>query len=88
VAKRRSGRSASSPTASELAQARFHELVGELRRLTVAFPELHEAFDDDDLPIRFLLRRGADKARDREARTRAAERAGTPRRRPAGRRKA
>jgi hypothetical protein len=56
------------PKAAELARARFHELVGELRRLTVAFPELHEAMDDDDLPIRFLIRRGADRARDRAAR--------------------
>ena len=56
------------PTARELAKARFHELVGELRRLTVAFPELHDAVDEDDLPVRFLLRRGADRARDRAAR--------------------
>jgi hypothetical protein len=60
------------PTPRELARARFHELVGELRRLTVAFPELHDAADEDDLPIRFLLRRGADRARDRAARRRAA----------------
>jgi hypothetical protein len=65
------------PTAAERARARFHELVGELRRLTAAFPELHEAVDEDDLPVRFLLRRGADLARDRAARLRAA-----PRRRP------
>jgi hypothetical protein len=61
------------PTAAELARARFHELVSELRRLTLAFPELHEAIDEDELPIRFLLRRGADQARDREARIKAAE---------------
>jgi hypothetical protein len=70
------------PTAAELARARFHELVGELRRLTVAFPELHEAVDEDELPIRFLLRRGADRARAQAARREAA--AGPPvrRRRP------
>ncbi len=73
------------PTAAELARARFHELVGELRRLTVAFPELHEAVDEDDLPIRFLIRRGADRARDRAAR-KAAEAETSGRVRPAARR--
>jgi hypothetical protein len=71
------------PTAAELARARFHELVGELRRLTVAFPELHEAVDEDELPIRFLLRRGADRARDRAARRKAAAEPATRPRRPA-----
>ena len=67
------------PTARDLARARFHELVGELRRLMVAFPELHDAVDDDDLPIRFLLRRGADRAKDRAARTQAVRRRPLPR---------
>jgi len=70
------------PGAAELARARFHELVGELRRLTVAFPELHEAADEDELPIRFLLRRGADRAKDREARAKAAASRTKRRRRP------
>jgi len=71
------------PTAADVARARFHELVGELRRLTVAFPELHDAIDEDELPIRFLLRRGADRARDREARTKAAARRPSRARKPA-----
>jgi hypothetical protein len=76
------------PTPAELARARFHELVGELRRLTVAFPELHDAVDEDDLPIRFLLRRGADRARDRAARrAAAAPRVSRPRRAAAGARR-
>jgi hypothetical protein len=72
-----------------VARARFLELVGELRRLMVAFPELDEAVDEDDLPIRFLLRRGADVARDRAARRAAAARPVRRGRRPAagGRRK-
>lgn len=47
------------------AEARFHELVGELELLTVAFPHLREAFDPEDLPISFLLKRGADRAAKR-----------------------
>ncbi len=44
------------------AEARFHELVEELKLLTVAFPHLREAFDREDLPVSFLLKRGADRA--------------------------
>lgn len=46
------------------AEARFQELVDELRLLTMNFPHLREAFDPEDLPVSFLLKRGA----DREAR--------------------
>jgi hypothetical protein len=54
----------------------------------VAFPELHDAVDEDDLPIRFLLRRGADRARDRAARrAAAAPRVRRPRRPAAGARR-
>lgn len=60
------------PTGAERARARIRVLVGEIRRLTATFPELHEVWDEDELPIRFLLRRGADRARDKAARTRAA----------------
>jgi hypothetical protein len=38
------------------AMAKFRELVGELR-LTSAFPELGDAFDAEELPIWFILRR-------------------------------
>jgi hypothetical protein len=44
------------------AELRFRELVDEIKLLTVAFPHLREAFDSDDLPVAFLLRRGADRA--------------------------
>jgi hypothetical protein len=47
------------------AEARFRELVDELRLLTVAFPHLREAFDPEDLPVSFLLKRGADRAAKR-----------------------
>jgi hypothetical protein len=41
------------------ARARFQELVKELDALTTAFPDLSKSFDDDELPIKFLIRRGA-----------------------------
>ena len=44
------------------AEARFRELIDELKLLTVAFPHLNDAFDPEDLPISFLLKRGADRA--------------------------
>lgn len=50
------------------AEARFHALVYELQLLTLAFPHLREAYDADDLPIPFLLARGADRAEARAAR--------------------
>jgi hypothetical protein len=34
-----------------------------LKLLTVAFPHLQDAFGDEELPIAFLLKRGADQAR-------------------------
>jgi hypothetical protein len=49
-------------TAKLNAEARFRELMDELRLLTVAFPHLREAFDPEDLPISFLLKRGAVRA--------------------------
>jgi hypothetical protein len=71
-------------SARDTAVARAKEILGELRRLSVAFPDLDEAVDDDDLPIGFLLRRGADRARDREARLKeAAKRSAPARKRPA-----
>lgn len=44
------------------ADARFHELLDELSLLTLSFPHLRDAFDRDDLPVTFILRRGRDKA--------------------------
>jgi hypothetical protein len=51
------------------AEARFRELVDELRLLTVAFPHLREAFDPEELPVSFLLKRGADRAARRLSRS-------------------
>jgi hypothetical protein len=39
------------------AMAMFPELVSELRALTSAFPDLSDAFDADELPVQFILRR-------------------------------
>jgi hypothetical protein len=47
---------------STAAEARFHALVDELRLLTMDFPHLKEAYDANDLPIPFLLKRGAARA--------------------------
>ncbi|MEI6243581.1 MAG: hypothetical protein WCQ64_00925 [Acidobacteriota bacterium] len=44
------------------AEARFHALVYELKLLTLAFPHLKDAVDPEDLPIPFLLERGAARA--------------------------
>ena len=45
------------------ADARFRELLDELNVLTLSFPHLRDAVDRDDLPVKFILRRGRDKAR-------------------------
>ena len=44
------------------AEARFRQLIDELRLLAMDFPHLREAFDREDLPVSFLLKRGADRA--------------------------
>ena len=44
------------------AEARFRELLNELDLLTLSFPHLRDAVDRDDLPIKFILRKGRDKA--------------------------
>ena len=44
------------------ANVRFRELLDELNFLTLSFPHLKDAFDKDDLPAKFILRRGRDKA--------------------------
>jgi hypothetical protein len=43
--------------------------MDELRLLTVSFPHLREAFDPEDLPISFLLKRGAIRAAKRSRRS-------------------
>jgi hypothetical protein len=44
------------------AEARFRELLDELRMLGQSFPHLRDSFDGDELPVKFILRRGRDKA--------------------------
>jgi hypothetical protein len=44
------------------ADARFRELLDELKMLTVSFPHLRDAVDGEDLPVNFILRRGGQKA--------------------------
>jgi hypothetical protein len=44
------------------AEARFRELLDELRVLSLSFPHLRDAVDREDLPTNFILRRGRDKA--------------------------
>ena len=45
------------------ADARFRGLLDELRLLTLSFPHLRDAFGRDDLPVKFILRQGQDKAK-------------------------
>ena len=42
------------------AEARFRELLDELKSLTSAFPHLRDSFDRDELPLDFILREGHD----------------------------
>ena len=45
------------------AESRFRELLDELKFLTLSFPHLRDSVDRDELPWKFLLRQGSDKAR-------------------------
>lgn len=44
------------------AEARLRELAAEAKKLLKVFPDLSDAFDADELPVSFLLRRGARRA--------------------------
>ena len=44
------------------AEVRFRELLDELKFLTLSFPHLRDAVDRDDLPVKFILRRGEEKS--------------------------
>jgi hypothetical protein len=44
------------------AEVRFRELLDEMKYLTLSFPHLRDAVDRDDLPLKFILRRGEEKA--------------------------
>jgi hypothetical protein len=43
------------------ARERLQELVDEIKLLTVTFPDLRDSFDPDELPTKFILKRGHDK---------------------------
>jgi len=39
----------------------FRQLIDEIQFLTAAFPNLRDAFDEDELPIAFILKRDAER---------------------------
>jgi hypothetical protein len=41
------------------AEARLRELVDEAKMLVSSFPHLRDSFDQDELPVTFILKRGA-----------------------------
>ena len=50
------------------AEARFRDVVDELKKLVELFPHLRDGFDPDELPIRFILANGARRAANRAQR--------------------
>src|ERR1044072_4893080 len=71
------------------AALRLRELANELNVLLGAFPDLHDAFDADELPVSFIVRRDARRARAKAVRRQkpmsaAAKRAGSQRRKKCG----
>jgi hypothetical protein len=44
------------------AEVRFRELAEEAKQLLKVFPDLNASFDEDELPLNFILRKGARKA--------------------------
>ena len=50
------------------AALRLRELANELHLLLIAFPDLHDAFDADELPVSFIVRRDARCARAKAVR--------------------
>ena len=49
------------------AQAQLEDLFHELDMLLELFPHLEDSFDPDELPVSFLLKRGAHRAKRRAA---------------------
>jgi hypothetical protein len=49
------------------AEARITELLNEVRQLTSLFPDLRKSVDRDELPIPFILKRGADQSAGRRS---------------------
>lgn len=52
------------------AESRFRELMQEVSLLLHTFPDLHDSFDPDELPIKFLVARGAGQPREPSSRRR------------------
>jgi hypothetical protein len=52
------------------AEARFRELAEEAKHLLKVFPDLSASFDEDELPLNFILRKGAGKSATRVRRRR------------------
>ena len=50
------------------ATLRLRELANELNILLSAFPDLHDAFDADELPVSFIVKRDARRAQVRATR--------------------
>ena len=50
------------------AALRLREMANELDALLHAFPDLHDAFDADELPVSFIMRRDARRARAKAVR--------------------
>ena len=50
------------------AALRIREVANELDALLHAFPDLHDAFDADELPVSFIMRRDARRARAKAVR--------------------
>ena len=46
-----------------VAALRLRQMIDEFRLLTSAFPDLRDAFDPDELPIQFILRRDSQSER-------------------------
>jgi hypothetical protein len=53
------------------AEARLRQIVEELKSLTSAFPHLTDTIDADELPVPFLLAKGAAAARKARGRRKA-----------------
>jgi len=56
------------PSSRDRAVARVREIIGELKVLSAAFPDLHDSFDEDELPVMFLIRRDAARVQPRSPR--------------------
>jgi hypothetical protein len=58
------------------AQARLRELRDEVRLLLSAFPDLRDAFDEDELPVSFIMKRDGGGGVKADARATAPDRTG------------